>query len=187
MAQDRGAVHQLSPSTTLHGLSRLRRSGTYPPLPLQPKVLTRAQVLRMDISLLGNLSDTTVVNRTKAEKVGDGEPVNVVDRFLKRYATAKIIIVIDTHAVEGGWLTYGGNTPSDYKACCLEDVCPSLAFVAPHLTRVQILAGCIPPSVFQFISDAVDSPVHNHRSLIVNLACGASVKLDGPRHSLLQG
>ena len=141
----------------------------------------------MDILLLGDLSDMTIVNRTKAEKVRDRDPISVVDRFLKHYTMAKIIIIINTHPVEGGWLMYSSNTLSDYKACCLEDVCPSLARVAPHLMHVQILVGCIPPSVFQFILDMVNSPVHNHQSSIVNLACEALVKLDGPHHSLFQG
>ena len=154
---------------------------------LQPKVLTCPQVLRMDVSLLGESSKTTVTNRTKARKVEDRDPVKVVDKFLECYTTAKIIIVIDTHAVENGWFAYGGDTPSDYKTCCLEEVGPCVACVALWLTCMQILRDCIPSSVFQFISDAAGSPVHNHRSLILNLACGASVKLDAPRYSLLQG
>jgi hypothetical protein len=52
---------------------------------------------------------------------------------------------------------------------------------------VQILKDCVPHEVFPFLSDHTKAPNHNHKSIILNLACGASVNATGARHRLLEG
>jgi len=52
----------------------------------------------------------------------------------------------------------------------------------------QILEDCLPEGVFEtYLSNANGTPDHHHRSLIVNVACGASVCQDGARSELLNG
>lgn len=55
------------------------------------------------------------------------------------------------------------------------------------LTYVQILEGCIPNEVYQYLSDAPDAPKHSHESIILNLACGPSVLVAAARQELLEG
>jgi len=52
----------------------------------------------------------------------------------------------------------------------------------------QILEDCLPDGVYEtYVSNAKGTPDHHHKSLIVNLACGASVSMDGARSELLDG
>jgi hypothetical protein len=55
------------------------------------------------------------------------------------------------------------------------------------LTYTQIISGSIPKRVRAFLSNAEDAPKHNHKSIIVNLACGASISNAESRYSLLDG
>lgn len=109
------------------------------------------------------------------------------EQFLKAHPTAKIVVVIDTHCIENGFFIYKGISPENYAACSLLEVsgiyCPN-PFVS-HLR--QILKDCIPKRVFEYISDAGDTPKHSHKSLILNLACGASISQPGSRNEMLRG
>ena len=57
----------------------------------------------------------------------------------------------------------------------------------PLLTFPQILKDCIPEGVFKYISNRTNTPVHHHKSIILNLACGPSVIVDAARDTLLKG
>jgi hypothetical protein len=55
-----------------------------------------------------------------------------------------------------------------------------------YLTQAQLLKDCIPEGVFNFLGES-DSIEHHHRSIIVNLACGASIRLKESRENLCKG
>ena len=60
--------------------------------------------------------------------------------------------------------------------------------VEPHpLMYTQIVKDCIPKEIRQFLMDGDDTPLHKHRSLILNLACGPTVLVDQSRKTLLTG
>jgi len=51
-----------------------------------------------------------------------------------------------------------------------------------------MLEDCLPDGVFAtYLSNAGGTPTHAHKSLIVNVACGQSVTVDGARSELLNG
>lgn len=107
-------------------------------------------------------------------------------KFLAEFTTARIVVIIDTHSLDNGAFAWKGNSPATYEGCDLESVsathhCPTLP------NPLQILSDCIPPNIYSYISDDSDTPDHSHRSLIVNLSCGASVTVDMRRHELLKG
>ncbi|KAF9642992.1 hypothetical protein BDM02DRAFT_3192357 [Thelephora ganbajun] len=98
------------------------------------------------------------------------DPVAEAKAFLARHSVAKIVIIIDTHCLENGAFVWTGDSPENYQACTLQ----------------EILKDCIPPEIFRYLS-ANDTPKHNHRSIVLNLACGASVSQESSHHSLLEG
>lgn len=55
-----------------------------------------------------------------------------------------------------------------------------------YLRFTQILRDCCPPGIFAYLSNAKDSPSHQHKSIIINLACGDSVSKAQPRSELLE-
>ena len=62
----------------------------------------------------------------------------------------------------------------------------------PHASRVssipvQILRDCSPDGVFKYLSNDDGTPQHAHKSIIINLACGATISKPGPRSELLDG
>ena len=110
------------------------------------------------------------------------------EQFLKAQATANIVVVIDTHCIENGFFIYKGDSPENYAACSLLEVSatfPSKSFRISH--PWQILKVCTPKGVFRYISSAADTPKHSHKSLILNLACGASASQPGSRAELFRG
>ena len=116
------------------------------------------------------------------------DPVASARAFLETHHSAKIVVVIDTHCLENGAFIYEGNSPSTSKAYFLPEVsalkCSTLLL---HLTPYQLLVGCIPHELFQYLSSAEDSLGHKHKSIIINMAYGASITNSLARHSLTQG
>ena len=115
-------------------------------------------------------------------------PSSTAELFFKRHPTAKIIVVIDTHCIENGGFVYAGNSPQTFQACLLPEVsvhpdCLRL----PRLMGYEIINDCIPREILKFLSNASNTPRHSHKSIIINLACGASVEENLARHHLLQG
>lgn len=168
------------------------------------QALTPLQVKRVDISLEGILEDTVVFDDSTAgettqpkekpkgkKKSTPKAPASLedIDNFMTHYPTAKIVIVIETHCLENGCFVWKGESPTTYEACSLLEVyfgCDPPQHLA-DISYLQILQGCIPQSIFQYISSASDTPEHHHRSLIVNLSCGPSINNEIARHSLLNG
>lgn len=108
-----------------------------------------------------------------------------ISDFLGRHPTAKIVLIVDTHCLDNGAFVYEGHSPETYKGCRLEEVSTSVS-VGSHLTIPQILRDCVPEEVKTYIVDGPGTPEHYHKTLIVNLGCGASIQLDESRHSLLK-
>ena len=54
------------------------------------------------------------------------------------------------------------------------------------LISSQILEDCIPQGIYKYLSDR-EKCRHNHKSLILNLACGATVNTQDAHKSSLQG
>ena len=113
--------------------------------------------------------------------------------FLDHHSTAKIVVVVDTHCLEetGGFI-YGGDAPESYESCHMVHVSiPCLMHCrspcVPYLTHVQIISECIPRGVRRFLSNSDNSEPHTHRSIIFNLACGASIRNGESRYSLFEG
>lgn len=116
--------------------------------------------------------------------------VSIAQKFLDEHNTAKIVFIVDTHCLENGFFVYQGDSPNTYNACSLLEV--SLPCVhSPPLpdlnTPVQILSQCPPKGIFQYLSNDPKAPKHNHKSIIINLACGASISVAGARTQLLDG
>jgi hypothetical protein len=119
--------------------------------------------------------------------VEDGQ-LDVISDFLERYQMAKIVFILDTHCGENGCFVYSRDPLGGYKQCSLEEVShiPQPIFPATN-TQTQILKDCCPPVLFQYVSNKPEMPQHTHRSLILNLACGATVNHPTARHLLLNG
>lgn len=110
------------------------------------------------------------------------------EQFLVAHESAKIVVIVDTHCIESGFFVWTGEGAADWKACSLLEVSmlyrtTCFIFTGPS----QILRDCTPPGIFKYLSNAPDAPKHNHTSLIVNLACGASISQVAARSELLDG
>ena len=115
------------------------------------------------------------------------DPVKGAADFLKRNKTAKIVVIIDTHSTENGCFVYNGDAPADYLSCYMLEVGITYHKHSTVLTPWQIIKDCIPAELFKFISNGKKTPKHQHRSLIINLACGSSVTNNLSRSHLLEG
>ena len=51
----------------------------------------------------------------------------------------------------------------------------------------QVLWGCIPKAVFQYLSDDSWAPEHSHKSIILNLAYGATIGAAESRNDIFKG
>jgi len=143
--------------------------------------------LRIDVPLTGIPEESSDDDRDVDEEEL-ANPTHEAKAFLKSHPMAKIVVVIDTHCLENGAFVYKGDSPVTYEACSLLEVgVVRYPTFAPADAPPQILQGCIPREVFRFLSDASGTPPHRHRSLVINLACGASVSQEAARHRLLQG
>ena len=110
------------------------------------------------------------------------------EQFLVAHSAAKIVIIIDTHCSENGYFVWTGTGDNDWKACSLLEV--SMLYHTTYFIFTgssQILRDCTPPGVFKYLSNTPDIPKHQHKSLIMNLACGASISQVAARSELLDG
>jgi hypothetical protein len=113
-----------------------------------------------------------------------------IAEFLARHPTAKIIIVLDTHCLsENGAFIWKGHSTETYLFCCMKEVCYiSIDCGAPNLTRIKIIKDCIPEQIQMYLtSDESKACTHKHKSLILNLACGASISDPESHYSLFKG
>ena len=148
------------------------------------------QIMFVDV-LLNNRTGQPVVLEAKIGANDDCVVTKIAPRalgkFLKIHSTAKIIVVLDTHSLTNGFFVWKGNSEKrDYEACGMLEVSAMCRYL-PLLTLPQILRDCIPEEVFEFISNEDGTPTHQHKSLILNLACGYSVSEDPARFSMMEG
>ena len=114
-------------------------------------------------------------------------PADEAGNFLDQHTTARIVVIIDTHCLEEtGAFIYKGSTPDSYEACCIEEVSSVQSRVTVSTTSEspQIIQGCISEQVYKYLSDVKGTPVHTHRSIILNLVYGASIRNTQSHHSL---
>jgi hypothetical protein len=60
------------------------------------------------------------------------DPVGEAERFLKRFPTAKIVIILDTHSVENGAFVWSGSSPETYRTCYMLEVRARLPATHDH-------------------------------------------------------
>lgn len=144
------------------------------------------QVLLLDVPFDGAMLkvEDNLQSRSKVARALSGAA-----GFLAQHPTARIVLIIDTHCLEeSGQFIWKGNSPESYESCSLAQVCSTFRWnMAPHPTHAQIIETSIPAPIRQFLSNDKNTPVHGHQSLILNLACGASIRLPESRNSLFQG
>jgi hypothetical protein len=136
----------------------------------------------MDIGLGGDATET--IYHPDVETACNA-PKEVL-AFLKRHPFARIVVVIDTHCLENGAFVYEGDSPESYQGCLLPEASRPYPLNDTSLIPSQML-DTIPKEVLQYISNAEDTPKHSHKSIIMNLACGATINQPISRHSLLSG
>ncbi|KAF9781086.1 hypothetical protein BJ322DRAFT_1023203 [Thelephora terrestris] len=127
------------------------------------------KVMLMEVALDSSAKQAADDNDDDGNTVKTQTP-EAAEEFLAEHPTAKIVVVIDTHCLENGFFVWRG-TGSDMLAC----------------TLYEILSDCIPSGVFQFISDKEGTPPHTHKSLIMNLSCGATISQPSSRAQILKG
>lgn len=76
--------------------------------------------MRIDTSLEGYKRGAHGFGGSDMQELKD--PLNKVAAFLERYTSAKIIVIIDTHCLDGGFFAYKGSSPATYQGCSLEEV-----------------------------------------------------------------
>ena len=76
--------------------------------------------MRVDVSLEGNWAGSSATGGVDMQELQD--PFQEADKFLAKYSLAKIIVIVDTHCLDNGFLVYKGNSPVDYEQCTLHQV-----------------------------------------------------------------
>jgi hypothetical protein len=76
--------------------------------------------MRVDVSLEGAWEGGSATGGVNMKELED--PFTEATAFLDRYKSAKIVVIVDTHCLEGGFFVYTGSSPADYLACGLEEV-----------------------------------------------------------------
>lgn len=107
---------------------------------------------------------------------------------MDRHTTAKVVVIIDSHAMDNGYFAWTGTKGGHISACSLLQVRKaslSLCSVLSH--PLQLLEDCSPDGIFRYLSNDPVTKPHNHKCLIVNLACGNSILNDHARSELLDG
>ena len=100
---------------------------------------------------------------------------DVTEEFLRKQKTAKILFIINTHYLKNGCFVYQDDSPTEYKACTLFDVGTSWYQALLYSSHpLQIVRDCSPLGIFKYLSSK-EERVHAHRSLVLNLVCGALV------------
>jgi hypothetical protein len=113
-----------------------------------------------------------------------------VGEFLGEHPLAKIVIVVDTHCLQetGGLIWEGAG--QNVNACSLWEVGDGYCMRWPldhAYTGIQLLKDCLPEELTPYISKSQGTHQHFHRSIIINLACGASIRDDESRNKILEG
>lgn len=134
-------------------------------------------------------SPATRKGLTKA-KIKILKDIEAAGAFLEEHETAKIIVTIDTHCLEeNGLLVYSDEHTLD--ACSLLTVGLLWAWFQYGYPNVhhtsQILRDCIPDVVLQYLTNDTAAPVHAHKSIIFNLACGATIRGAESRSAIFEG
>jgi len=89
--------------------------------------------------------------------------IEAAGKFLSEHEAVKIIVSIDTHCLEeNGLLVYLDGDADTLRACGLE-------------------------TVYQYLSKDLTSPGHAHKSIILNLACGATIGAAESRSEIFKG
>ena len=121
------------------------------------------------------------------------EDIEAAGAFLKNHEAAKIVVVIDTHCLEeNGLLVWAdANKAGQVGASTLEEVGATLV-QCPHSSTdrnmsLQILVKSIPHTVYQYLSDSSNSPEHGHKSIVLNLACGQTIRSAEARSQIFDG
>jgi len=78
----------------------------------------------MDVPLVGLRDEDPLVTRAKKDGGSDKvkNPIKEVAKFLKTYATAKIVVIVDTHSSDFGRFIWTGNSAETYLGCSLLEV-----------------------------------------------------------------
>jgi len=155
----------------------------------------------LEVDFAGKNADEDPIHgeKTAAERKAMGKArrtvlnnIEAAGAFLTEHETAKIIVTIDTHCLEeNGLLVYSDADVTNLEACSLETVgivrvwCQHWCANANAIT--QVLRDCIPHTVYQYLSKDPTAPVHAHKSLILNLACGATIGSAESRSGIFNG
>jgi len=123
---------------------------------------------------------TKLQKLTAAEKRRILKEIKAAGSFLEKHETAKIIVCIDTHCLEeNGLLVYSDTDADNLGACDLKTVSDIRArdhrAIPIPCAPSQVLLDCIPKRVYQYLSNGREAPEHAHKSIILNLACGATI------------
>lgn len=70
----------------------------------------------------------------RADNIITTDTSEAAEDFLQEHLMAKIVVVIDTHCLENGFLLWRGTTADDYKACTLLEV----STMDHHISRANI-------------------------------------------------
>lgn len=81
-------------------------------------------------------------------------PMKEVKAFLRKYESAKIVVIIDTHCLENGRFVWTGDSPTTYQACDLHSVSYSVSHKIQLANTHEDFKG-----------------LHSKRSLQVHLRC----------------
>ena len=165
-------------------------------------LLTSFQVMLMEVDLAGYFGaldccpgtepKVSLASWTKAAKAKGRKVIEAAGAFLTEHETAKIIISLDTHCLEEtGFLVYSDANPNDLKACNMETVGVVWALYQNACLNanamLQVLRDCIPYTVYQYITKDRKAPQHAHKSIILNLACGATIGTAQSRQAIFNG
>ena len=163
-----------------------------------PALIPTHQVMLLEVDFAGKNAQDDPIHRPAALRKGMGKArlgvlkdIEAAGAFLKKHETAKIIVSIDTHCIEeNGLLVWSDDNPDKLGVCSMKAVGVIYVVVVGCTNREppsQVLRDCIPPTVYQYLSDARGSPVHSHKSIILNLACGATIRTPKTRSEIFEG
>jgi hypothetical protein len=76
----------------------------------------------MEVALDVNAPHAPGGDNYKGSKTEVTETPKAADRFLDEYPTAKIIVVIDTHCIENGYLVWGHDAANGLLTCSMLEV-----------------------------------------------------------------
>ena len=51
------------------------------------------------------------------------DPVVRACRFLKKFTSPKMVVIIDTHCLENGYFVWSGDSSENYQTCSMKEVC----------------------------------------------------------------